>query len=289
MLSVFCGIMLALMLRFPLVVLHSARNGFDAFTNSILPTLFPYMVFCQLTGDMLTRKTSLPSMIPCAVLGLLGGSPNGARICAAMYTQGHLTRRQLHTLCALCGTISPIFILGTLENWAKQQHFGACVLLAHWLGALICGLITYIWTNDKKMYRDEQSEQRSSAAPLRLTDAIIQSAQAMLGIGGCIMLFSVLAAMPAAIFPNISPVIRAVLHGLLEMAGGSQALIQLPLSSSLRCSAVSACISWGGIFIMMQNLLFLRPVGIRLLQLILIRFAHAVLSGFIAFFIILLF
>ena len=55
MVSIFCGVMLALMLRFPVVVLQSALNGLEAFAHSVLPTLFPYMVFCQLIGSRLSQ------------------------------------------------------------------------------------------------------------------------------------------------------------------------------------------------------------------------------------------
>lgn len=278
MVSIFCGVMLALMLRFPAVVLQSALSGLDAFARSVLPTLFPYMVFCQLAGSRLSRVPRLPAVLPCALLGLLGGSPSGARLAASLYQQGRISHHSLRVLCALCGTVSPIFITGTIAAWAGSAHFGLCVLLSHWGGALLCGLIASLFSRTRAA-KSFQTADETAAAPPRLTDAIAQSAQAMLSIGGCIALFSVLAAMPAAVFPSISPDLRAILHAVLEMAGGSYALLHTGWPLRLTCCAVSACVSFGGLSILMQNLTFLRNVSLRALPLIFVRCAHAAIAA----------
>lgn len=278
MVSIFCGVMLALMLRFPVVVLQSALSGLEAFARSVLPTLFPYMVFCQLMSSRLSRLPRLPAVLPCALLGLLGGSPSGARLAALQYVSGRISRRSLRALCALCGTVSPIFLTGSIAVWAGSVPFGQCVLLAHWCGALLCGLIVAT-ISPMHMPQAVLPSKQSCVSELRLTDAIVQSVQAMLCIGGCIALFSVLAAMPAAIFPSIPAYARAALHAALEMAGGSHALLTLHWPMRLRCCAVSACVSFGGFSILMQNLTFLRDASIRVWPLIRIRCAHAVIAA----------
>ena len=278
MVSIFCGVMLALMLRFPAVVLQSALAGLEAFARSVLPTLFPYMVFCQLAGDRFSRQTHMPAALPCALLGLLGGSPSGARMAASLYAQARISRRSLRIVCALCGTVSPIFITGTIAAWAGSASFGLCALLSHWGGALACGLLTALLCTRRTDVPAAAAANRA-APPLRLTEAIVQSAQAMLSIGGCIALFSVLAAMPAAIFPRISPTLGAVLHAVLEMAGGSHALLSVGWPPRIACCAVSACVSFGGLSILMQNLTFLRGVSVRALPLLLVRCAHAALAA----------
>lgn len=273
---ILCGVLLALMLRFPILVLQNALNGLQAFAQSVLPTLFPYMAFCQLTADALMRSSISPAL-PCALLGLLGGSPTGARLCADLYAHGLLSRRTLHLLCALCGTVSPIFITGTLQSWANSPRFGLCILLSHWGGAFLCALIVHAFSTEPRTALQLSSSERFP--PLRLPDAITQSAQAMLSIGGCIALFSVLSAMPNAVFPSLSPDLHAVLHALSEMAGGSYALLLRPWSEMTRCCAVSACISFGGISILMQNLAHLHSVGIRASTLLRFRCMHALFAA----------
>ena len=278
MVSIFCGVMLALMLRFPAVVLQSALSGLEAFARSVLPTLFPYMVFCQLMSSRLSRLSRLPAALPCALLGLLGGSPSGARMATSLYASGRISRCSLRILCALCGTVSPIFLTGSIAAWAGSVSFGQCVLLAHWCGALLCGLCVALLPH-VHIPQTISPVKNTCASELRLTDAIVQSAQAMLCIGGCIALFSVLAAMPPAIFPSIPAQTRAALHAVLEMAGGSHVLLTLAWPMRLRCCAVSACVSFGGLSILMQNLTFLRGASIRVWPLVFVRGVHAVIAA----------
>lgn len=273
---ILCGVLLALMLRFPGVVLQSAHSGLLGFARSVLPTLFPYMVLCQLAADALMRSR-IPPTLPCALLGLLGGSPTGARLCADLHAHGQISRRSLLTLCALCGTVSPIFIIGTLQNWSGRPDWGLCMLFSHWGGAFLCALLVHAFSNEPRTTL--QLQPSASFPPLRLPDAITQSAQAMLSIGGCIALFSVLSAISSAVFPAISADFRAMLHSFLEMAGGSNALLLRPWSALDRCCAVSACLSWGGVSILIQNLTFLRGTGITVKTLLLFRCLHALFAA----------
>lgn len=278
MVSIFCGVMLALMLRFPAVVLESAHAGLSTFARSVLPTLYPYMVFCQLTSDRIARAAQRP-VLPCALLGLLGGSPNGARTAAMLFAQGRISAKTLRVLCALCGTVSPIFLIGTISAWTGSDAFGLRVLITHVLGAAGSAAIVALIPQRRAAIQPPSADPHTSTAPLSFPEAAAQSAQAMLSIGGCIAIFSVLAGMPGVIFPSIPTALRAALHALLEMSGGSFALLRLGWPRRIACCAVSACVSFGGLSILMQNMTFLRTVGVRTGELIAMRLIHAAISA----------
>ena len=201
---------------------------------------------CQLVGDLLSRQTRIPPSIPCALLGWLGGSPTGARLSASLAMRGRLSRRSLYQLSVLCGTVSPMFITGTIGAWADSSRFGLCVLFSHWSGALLCGACYALFSTPDPAPSVGSGASEAPCDKLYLPDAILQSAQAMLVVGGCITLFSVLSAIPSAILPQLHRAPQAVLHAFLEMAGGSYALIRQGWKPEITCCAVSACVSFGG-------------------------------------------
>ena len=172
-----------------------------------------------------------------------------------------------------------MFITGTIGAWADSSRFGLCVLFSHWSGALLCGACYALFSTPDPAPSVGSGASEAPCDKLYLPDAILQSAQAMLVVGGCITLFSVLSAIPSAILPQLHRAPQAVLHAFLEMAGGSYALIRQGWKPEITCCAVSACVSFGGLSILMQNLAFLRPVQVHPLPLVLMRWMHALFSA----------
>ena len=92
----------------------------------------------------------------------------------------------------------------------------------------------------------------------------MQSVQAVLNVGGCIIVYSVLAACVSLLLPDSADFLRTVLHAALEAAGGAHALICAPLPPGERALLLAALTSFGGLSILSQNGLFLRALGLRL-------------------------
>ena len=132
MLAIAAGLLLACMVAYPVEAAQAAARGFSIWAAAVLPSLFPFMVCCQLLAasdaparlgapfdGLMRRALRCPGeAAPLMLLGFMGGSPSGARMIASRRAEGALTRAEAERLACLTGTVSPMFLLGTLPVWA---------------------------------------------------------------------------------------------------------------------------------------------------------------------------
>lgn len=258
------SLVLLALIRFPQYTSDAAMAALRIWGLDVVPSLFPYMVFCRLLSSRLRERHVSPVPVV-TLLGLMGGSPSGASVLAA-YGSG-LSRRVLLALCAMTGTISPMFTLGTVLSWIQNPMLCRLLLLSHLLGALCAGGIV-LWG-----CRDEQPV-RCAATPAASVNPIAQSLDAILQVGGCIVCYSVLASL-LGLLPMIGQGTGAVVHGLLEVSGGIHALCALPMSPRLRAVLIAALCGFSGFSILSQNHAFLAPFGVRMTQMILFGLLRA--------------
>lgn len=261
--------MLVLMLRFPERGMSAARTALEVWGLDVVPSLFPYMVFCRMLAAHL-RAAGVSASASAPLLGLMGGSPSGAAVISAYAGDGALSRRALRGLAALTGTISPMFLLSTVSLWAKSARFGRLLLAANLFGAALAAAAAY-WTGKG----DAKALVRGSSEKEKAEDPIAQSVQAILSVGGCIVFFSVLASLPGTLFPRQNGVGSALLHAALEVSGGLHALLSAPLAPYPRAILCAAAAGFSGLSILTQNMLFLRPLGLTLWQLTSFGFLRA--------------
>lgn len=252
---------LAALLRFPQVCMGSALEALRVWGLSVVPSLFPYMVFSRLLSGAL-RRHGMPAALCVPLLGLAGGSPSGAAALSGCAREEGLSRRTLHTLAALTGTISPMFFLGTLQSWTGDALLARRLLLAHLFGAALSAACAFLLVGARDVGRNPAHS--SPPAGAQEDSPIAQSVQAVLNVGGCIIIYSVLAACVSLLLPPSAGVLRAVLHAALEAAGGAHALIAAPMTQEVRAVLLAALTSFGGLSILTQNALFLRPLGLCL-------------------------
>ena len=264
-----CLIMLAAMLAHPQPCASAARDALCVWGLHVVPSLFPYMVFARLLAGQL-RETRLSPTVAVLTLGLMGGSPAGASVLAG-YAE-RLPQERLLALGALTGTISPMFIVGTLAAWGMLGPLCRALLLAHLLAALLSAFSVRFFFSGAPAARPAASSSAQGGA-------IAQSVQAILGVGGCIVFFSVVASLLELLLPAPEPAVRAALHAVLEIAGGMHALLAECPSSPILPVLAAALLGFGGLSILAQNALFLRPLGVGMGHLALFALLRAALSA----------
>lgn len=265
--------MIAVMLAFPNRCAGAASGALKTWALSVAPSLFPYMVFCRMLSAQL-RRTRLPPAPAAAFLGLLGGSPSGAAVLGAYAAGGRLSRKRLLSLCALTGTISPMFMLNTAGAWLGGGAVGRCLLASHLLGAMLAMGFELL------LLGGTVGEPRSAVAPesARAADPIVESVHAILSVGGCIVFYSVLAEGIAALLP-LPPAIGALLHSVFEAAGGVHAISRAGFTPHAQAILAAAACGFSGLSILSQNLLFVRPFGVRMGHLLAAGLLRAALSA----------
>lgn len=262
-----CLLMVGLILRFPDLTIAASRNALRVWAGDIVPSLFPYMVLCKMTALRL-QTAHLPIAPMTMLMGWLGGSPSGAAMLSA--SSDRLTQKQLRALCALTGTISPMFFIGTLQAWGVERKTCLCLLAAHWAGALFAAVCMKNFPIERRNVKPKETVIKGAANPI--TDSV----QAVLGVGGCIVFFSVAASCICALLPGLPEYICACFQALLEIAGGMRAFSLIREASCLRLITMAALVGFGGFSILTQNHLFLQTCGITFRQLLLMALFRAI-------------
>jgi len=269
-------IMMAVLMIRPAESVSAAREAIALWGLDIVPGLFPYMVLCRQLSVILKKRSS-HGFIP-LLLGLLGGSPSGASILSETIA-ADTSRKKLYACCAFLGTISPMFLTGTVSAWMGSSLFGNRLLFAHALSALLTMLMVFI-------HSPEQETCSIAAASNAETEPIRDSVYAVLGVGGCIVFFSVLSGIVSPLFHG-HKIADALFHGVLEISGGLKKLSACACTEMTKGILSAALCGFSGFSILSQNLLFLRPLGIRMKHLILFgvlrAFVSAVLMGILMF------
>ena len=192
MAALICFLLAGMILRFPGTTISASQSALSIWAQDIVPSLFPYMVLCKMTAQRL-RSTRFPAAPLAALLGCMGGSPSGAAMLSV--SSDGMAQSQLYALCALTGTISPMFFVGTLHAWGVAQKTCLCLLAAHGLGALLSFACVWQLSPAKGKVAMLETPEKANGNP------IADSVFSVLGVGGCIVFFSVAAACIRVLFP----------------------------------------------------------------------------------------
>lgn len=266
----FYSFAIILLILFPADTAQTAYRALRLWGESIVPTLFPYMVFSRLLCSKLSNLR-LPAFPVVAALGLLGGSPSGAATVAA--NTDKLSPRKNLMLCALTGTVSPMFILGALQTWVQHPLLCRRLVLCHWLSALLCSWIVLVFSKDTLPLTIKPSDH-----DIVSSNPIVQSIDAVLQVGGCVILYSVLAGMLERILRPLS-FLLPFFHAILEISGGSHAICQINMPISVKSMLLSAALGFSGLSILAQNHAMLRPIGVPMRFLVFFALLRALLSA----------
>lgn len=257
--SALAGALLGGLMASPRAGAAAVLNGLTAFTQGVLPFLFPFSCLAQLLAC--GRRAPLWAL---RLTGMLGGSPTGARLLAEVGDERAARRSAMMT-----GGVSPMFFAGTLALWLDSRADGTILLASH-LGALALGGLLL----PRGQARDIQTPEVSPP------QAVAQSVLAMLSVGGCIAMGALAAALTGAFLPDVP---RALLHAALEMSGGCRAIISLAWPRVPTLCLISAACAFSGAAILFQNAGYWRGVGISVVRLAGYGVIRAALSAALTF------
>ena len=272
----------ALMLLDSGTVLDAVNGAAGLFVRSVMPALFPMMVLNGLCARLGGREQRWMTVCFC----WLSGSPASAQRLEGLWERGGLAGRELLPMAAATGVMSPLFLVGSLGGRLPDPAAGWMLLAAHWLGALAAaGLAHGLNHLSRRKTADAALPEERALRPAEpvslleaLPDSLRQTGPALLSVCGAMMLFSILAALfrqgLSALLPDWAaahPEFPAILWAVLEIGGGAHALLDVSAASDLLL--LCALCSFGGLSILMQNLLFLGK-SIRPGKLLLVRLLH---------------
>jgi len=227
------------------------------------------------------------------LMGLFSGYPVGAKIGTELYEEGLCSKDETERLIAFSNNSSPLFITGAVAvGIFNRPDLGLLLLASHYLGCITVGIVYGL----KSRFKSKASAKHcltittnSRAIPSditlcnigsKLSEAIINSINTLLMIGGYIAIFSVFVTIlnKLQILQIISAGIKSILFflnfafslslpissGIFEITSGIN-LVKLsfaPLSQKVIIASI--ILGWGGLSVHAQVASIISRSGISI-------------------------
>ncbi|MDI6707324.1 MAG: sporulation integral membrane protein YlbJ [Bacillota bacterium] len=310
------------LIAYPEACYRAAVEGVDTWFNVVLPALLPFFVGAELMiglgiidlmGTMLEpfmrpvfRTPGLSSFA--LIMSMTSGYPVGVKLTCRLRQQNKCTRVEGQRMLAFCSTSGPLFMIGAVAvGMLGNSKAGIIIAVSHYTASIILGIIFsrilkdygycrntgYRFPSLKDsigaMYRRRLEDGRPVG--VLLGDAVRESIDTLLMVGGFIIIFSVVievcaitglldflsepvssllmrAALPAAI-------VKPILSGILEITTGSRMIASLASVPLIyKVLSVSFIIGWSGFSIHAQSISFISKTDLSPLVYLVTKLLH---------------
>lgn len=284
---IFCSFILCLVL-FSSSNLASAKEGLILWTNSVVPTLFPFFVatellnhtnFIPMLGKYLNKFMRPVFKVPgegayAFLMGLISGYPVGAKIVCHLREKGLCTKDEGERMLAFTNNSGPLFIVGTVGiSLFNNQTVGIILLITHILACITVGILFGFMKEEDKVkwdrYNVNTRQKEDKTLGGILGESIKNAISTVLMIGGFVVIFSIIISILnnshvlEIISKIISPIItsiginaefvKPVLAGLIELTNGVKLVSEASIVNYNLSIILSAfLLGFGGVSILLQ-------------------------------------
>ncbi len=260
---------------------EGVREGIALSAETVIPSLFPFMVLCgMLSGGglripFLTRILGLPEEAAGAVLlGLTGGYPAGARAVSDLTRRGKILPEAGETALCTGYLAGPAFMAGMGRYLFGNGKIGLilwlCQLLAALLTGAFCGWIFSRFGGVSAPCSDAENGRPPEPFSVRFVESVLSGVKGMGTVCGFVVVFAVIRRY-FCLFPAgkmLVPFLE-VSVGCIQAKG--MAFLPAVLTVCMSCSL-------GGVSVWMQNFCFLRGSGVGMRRFFISRMVHLPLS-----------
>jgi len=291
-----CITFILLLVIFSHTAVESASKGINLWLNVVFPSLFPFFVASEIlyrTGFIKSLGIILePIMRPifnvpgCAsfalAMGVTSGYPVGAKLTANMRQEKLLTKTESERLLSFTNNSGPLFIIGAVSvGMFNNPSISFILLTCHILACITVGILFRFYhsyengtkniksTKIMRKFKKELLNTRQINLGKVLGDAIINSINTMLAIGGFIILFSVIINLllktgvilflsthlesAVSLFGINRDLIASMLSGFFEITTGINMISNIDgVSLVIKLAAVSLILGWAGLSVHFQ-------------------------------------
>lgn len=299
--------MLALII-FPDRYIKSCKSGLLLFATAVMPSLLPFFFLTQLltiTGvlfDLSNKASKLTTpLLRCGGLSLyaylmsvISGYPVGSRIVYDLYSNGLISKGESTRISLLASTSGPLFVIGAVGiGMFNNKIYGFAMYISHILSSVITAVIFRFYGDEPK---NTTLLSNSNISPTFLYDSIYNAVISVLLVGGFVSIFYVFAEILSD-FKLLTPLEKlfellllpfnanpqtanGVSLGIIETTMGSKFLSTLNLGI-LGPSLCSLIISFGGLSIIMQSLIYLQRASVKPYIFLLGKIVQAIIAFFL--------
>lgn len=292
------------------VSISAALAGAKLWFKAMLPTLFPFLVICNLliSYDGITVYSKILGPLLCKPLGLskscsfplaasfLCGYPLGAKYCTDIYELGYIDRKEYIRLLNVASNCGPLFIVGSVAlAMLGNAKLGYILLIANYLSLIIIGFITKTKASSSSL-ESKMPTIKIKNFGVAFKEAIDNALTTTLTVGGFIILFSVVIAIIknnaqiSIVFNNIESLINlpkdslyALFLGSIEITNGCNILANSSLTLPFKLSIISFLCSFSGLSIIAQVTSFTSKHDVPTARYMLLKLVQGIVSFIITF------
>lgn len=280
-------ICVAMLAAKPDVYVKSSFEGIKLWAVSVLPSLLPFFFLTTIMSkigliaafskkaERLTGKIFRCGGISsyAFIMSILSGYPVGAKIISDLSKNGEITQSEATRMSTFCSTSGPLFIIGSVGvGMFGDKRVGYTIIAAHILSAVICGLIfRFYGKKNETSFLDLNYEKSENL----LYDCVYSSVVSVALIGGFICVFYVLS--DIVINLKLTLPIEKLLYlicgdensakgftiGLIECTRGCK-ILSAGGVNRLSVAFGAASVSFGGVSVIFQSLMFLKSAKVNI-------------------------
>lgn len=281
-------------------------GGLKLFIFSVLPGLFPFMFLTKLLTELgflfkFTNHLNKPARILFGTPGvslyaffmsILSGYPIGAKIIDDLYQKKLITHSDAKKMMIFCTTSGPIFVIGAVGiAMFNSFKIGLILYFSHILSCIVLALFINIFSKNKHQENSITIINKPKNENI-FGECIAQTINSIFIVGAYITIFYLLTDILISLnilnffTATCSPLLKTLnissecfqgfLYGLIEVTRGCKTLSLI--KSRLAISLCSSIISFSGISIIMQSMVFLKNAQIKTRNFICVKIAHSFLS-----------
>ncbi|MDL4841281.1 sporulation integral membrane protein YlbJ [Aquibacillus rhizosphaerae] len=315
------------LINFPGEVLKASERGLDMWWGTVFPSLLPFFITAELLiGFGVVRFIGVlfePIMKPLFnvpgvggfvwAMGMASGYPSGAKLTTRLRQEKQLTKIEAERLVSFTNASNPLFIIGAISvGFFHDERLGILLAVCHYLGNALVGICMRFYGMNVREVPERKSSRMSFYKALQelhrtrlkdkrpfgkiLGDAVINSVQTLLMIGGFIIMFSVFTKLIyligiASIFASVlgiglqflgipTELALPMFSGLFEITLGSSLISQAGITSMLpQAVVISFILAFNGFSVQAQVASIIAETDIRFAPYFFARILHGIFAS----------
>ncbi|HLS08740.1 sporulation integral membrane protein YlbJ [Lentibacillus sp.] len=311
------------LIKYPDQSLEASIRGLNMWWEVVFPSLLPFFITAELLigfgfvkfigvlfEPIMRPLFNVPGVGSFAwAMGMASGYPTGAKISARLREEKQLTQIEAERLVSFTNASSPLFIFGAVSvGFFYDVKLGVILAASHYIGNALVGVCMRFYGRKAEKTRTKPAKRKVSIirafremhhTRLRdprpfgkiVGDAVLNSIQTLVMVGGFIILFSVFTKLLyiAGVTPVIAALFKYVLHlltlpvdlalpllsGLFEITLGANLISQDETANLLeKIIVVSFILGFNGLSVQAQVASIIAPTDIRFAPYFFARIIH---------------
>ena len=269
LLSLFCLFLLALLLLETDAATDGARRGLTLCCETLLPTLFPFLVFSELlvasgAGAALGRVVGAPlarlfglsrTGALSVLLGALCGFPVGSATAVSYRKRGEMSEAELQRVTLFANNPSAGFLIAAVGvGLFGSKEAGIALFLITLTAAAMMGLsLRFLFGKVEGLPRTSEQTIRPSLSVETFTGSVRRGFFTFLQIAALVIFFASVASATTALLEALHPpkLFTVLLYGTLELTSGAAAAGAM-LPPRIAFLAVAFLASFSGLSVCLQ-------------------------------------